>query len=124
MRIYSNKILGWPSILHARGQIHMGNTQWFNYNRDKIDKVHDKYVKIYSKAPIEYILNNEQYFGYKYCVRYNEREEQCKLVDFIFNETTNSHALHKKLLIPNDSAKGDYLVIVNNNHLVGSFAIS
>ncbi len=123
MKIYTNKILGWPSILHVRGQIHMGNTQWFNYSLYKLEKVHEKYVKIYSKAPLNYILDNNQYYGYKYCVKYNDKEEECKLVDFIFNETTTSNALHKKIFIPNDCVNGDYIVIANDNNLIDNSLI-
>ncbi len=93
----------------------MGYSEWFNYNFYKIDKINEKYVKLYSKAPLEYLLNNKNYYYcYNFCFRNQSLDGTSTTIDFIFNDSMTSTICGDKILIPNTCKKGDYLVIYND----------
>ncbi len=123
MRIYTNKLLTWPSILHVRTNLHMGTAPWNKFNFYKIDKVNDKYVKLYSKSPIDYLLDNKYYYGYNFCFRNENLDGEGKLFDFMFNETTTSHTMGRKIIVPKECVKGDYIVVVNDDYSRGNLSV-
>ena len=120
MKIYTNKLLTWPSILHVRTNLHMGTAPWQKFNFYKIDKVNHKYIKIYSKSPMDYLFVNNYYYAYNFCFRHEKLDGKGNPLDFIFNEVYTSHHVGRKIIAPKDCEIGDYIVVINDDYSVGS----
>ncbi len=106
MRIYTNKILGWPEILHLNTftRLHVGS--WPLVNIYKIRKNTYSFC-IQTSSPIFPLYSNRKFYCYEYCTRNMSRElENISLDCMPFN----------RIYIPSVIENNDIIALYNEHN--------
>ena len=112
MRLYSNKLLSWPQIIHAfqAGRLYSG--RWQNYYFYRVSRIQP--IVITTHSPLEFLQENNQYYCYDKYIRNKNLEE--------FENIRESVTLHNQemdynenwIYVPKFVAAEDIIVIHND----------
>jgi hypothetical protein len=117
MKLYSNKLLTWPSALHLRSISHIYYGKWLDYNIYKIQNINPLIINTYS--PINKLHMDNTYYCY-------DKYEYNRSLD----STNKNHIAHlyndiytytvPKIKLPNNIEGGDIIVIHESPEYTGN----
>ncbi len=107
MRIYSNKLLSWPQIIHVSQAARLHSGKWLKYYFYNIQSV--KPLEIHTHSPLQLLAENRYYYCYDNNVRSIEKELSGNYIIFLDTEL-------RTIYYPVALKSGDFMVIQDDSH--------
>lgn len=109
MRLYSNKLLSWPQMLHAfqAGRLYTG--RWQNYYFYRVSRVQPLVITTHS--PLEFLQENNQYYCYEKYNRNKTLEGFENICESVFLQNQEMDYNETWIYVPKMINKNDIIVV-------------